>query len=239
MEIVRGEPLSAVLRMSGPSLAEGVGYILATLAALSCAEQSGIVHRDIKPDNILITPEGVVKITDFGLAQIRDSARITASGESLGTPCYMSPEQVTGSAPVDARTDVYSTGVVLYEVLTGKPPFAGANGFAVMLAHQNTEPVAPSELDPSIGQGLSRAILKALEKDPSRRFPNAGAFREALEEAMSQREFTPIPQRPSNPARRQKHIATVVGVGSACLGGLLAWGAHVAMQPGQPVSHAP
>jgi serine/threonine-protein kinase len=239
MEMVRGEPLSAILRRVRPSLSEGVGYILATLSGLSCAEQMGIVHRDIKPDNILITQDGGVKITDFGLAQIRDSARITASGESLGTPCYMSPEQVTGSAPADARTDVYSTGVVLYEVMTGKPPFGGPNGFAVMLAHQNTAPVAPSELDPSIGQGLSRAILKALEKDPSRRFPNAGAFREALEEAMSQREVTAMPQQPSNRVRRQKYIAAVVGIASACLGGLLAWGAHVAMQPGQPVAHAP
>ena len=106
MEKVPGEPLSAILKRGRPPLQEGVRFILATLSALHCAERFGIVHRDIKPDNILITPEGQVKITDFGLAQIRGSARITSSGESLGTPCYMAPEQVVGTNPVDGRTDM-------------------------------------------------------------------------------------------------------------------------------------
>src|SRR5262249_25568356 len=150
--------------------------------------------------------------------------RITSSGESLGTPCYMAPEQVSGTNPVDARTDVYSTAVVLYEIVTGRPPFQGSNGFAVMLSHQNELPVAPVEIEPAIGRQLSQAIMTALEKSPERRFQSAADFHKALTEAMS---FVPL----SRPARigRASHARTagLVAGASMFLGGLVTWAAHI------------
>lgn len=227
MELVRGESLGAILGRGRPPLGEGVGYILATLDALSCAEGLGIVHRDIKPDNILITPEGTVKLTDFGLAQVLDAPRITGSGENIGTPCYMSPEQVSGTAPADARSDIYSTGVVLYEVVTGRPPFQGTNGFAVMLAHQNTAPAPPIELEPAIDPRLNQVILKALEKDPAARFQSAAEFHTALKDAVSQPaavvEATQTPRKVRRPKRWRAAIAFGFAVG-VC--GLAAWSGH-------------
>jgi eukaryotic-like serine/threonine-protein kinase len=186
MELVRGQSLRALLERGRLPLAEGVAYVQAALRGLSCAERLGVVHRDIKPENILITPEGQVKLTDFGLAHVGNDARLTGSGENVGTPCYMSPEQVIGTEPVDGRSDVYSAGVVLYEVVTGQPPFAGTNGFAVMQAQRSTPPVPPITINPAIGPRLNRIILTALEKNPERRFQSAAEFQHALDDAMSQ-----------------------------------------------------
>jgi serine/threonine-protein kinase len=183
MERVPGESLRAVLDRGRLPRATGLRYILDTLSGLDFAAQAGVIHRDIKPENIMITPDGGVKITDFGQAHMVDCARITGSGESLGTPWYIAPEQVDGKGVVDTRTDVYSTGVVLYEVATGRLPFPGTNGFAVACAHLEKEPAPPVQLDPEIGACLSAVILKAMEKAPSRRFPSAAAFRAALQVA--------------------------------------------------------
>lgn len=185
MELVRGESLRAMMEHRRLPLTEGIRYVQAALRGLAAAERVGVVHRDIKPENILITQDGQVKLTDFGLAHVVNSARITGSGENIGTPCYMSPEQVIGTEPVDARTDVYAAGVVLYEVVTGNPPFTGTNGFAVMLAHRNTAPVPPIEANPAISPALNRVILKALEKEPSNRYRNAAELFRALEEAVA------------------------------------------------------
>lgn len=192
MELVRGESLRPILNRGRVPVEEGVDYVRAALRGLACAEKLGIVHRDIKPENILIAPGGTVKLTDFGLAHVVNGANLTGSGENIGTPVYMSPEQVVGNEPVDARTDVYSAGVVLYEVVTGKPPFQGSNGFAVMLAHRNTPPVPPIELNPAIGERLNRVILTALEKEPARRFTGSAEFEKALEEAMADSAKGPV-----------------------------------------------
>jgi hypothetical protein len=181
MERVDGESLRSVLDRGRLPLATGLRYILDTLAGLDFAEQAGVIHRNIKPENIMITPDGGVKITDFGLGQVVNCARITGSGEPLDIPWYIAPEQVDGKGVVDARTDVYSTGVVLYEVATGRLPFPGTNGFAVACAHLEKEPAPPVQLDPELGERLSAVILKAMDKAPSRRYPGAAAFRTAIQ----------------------------------------------------------
>jgi hypothetical protein len=181
MERVAGESLRTVLDRGKLPLATGLRYIMDTLAGLDFAAQVGVIHRNIKPENIMITPDGGVKITDFGLGHVVNCARITGSGESLGTPWYIAPEQVDGKGLVDARTDIYSTGVVLYEVATGRLPFPGTNGFAVACAHLEKEPTPPVQLDPEIGERLNAVILRAMEKAPSRRFPGAAAFRAAIQ----------------------------------------------------------
>ena len=183
MELVPGEPLSAALRRGRVPLIPGISYVLGTLSALAHAHNHGIIHRDIKPENIIITPEDTVKLTDFGLARSPSSPRLTQSGEFAGSPSYMSPEQVVATGPLDARTDIYSTGVVLYEIVTGRPPFAGDSPFEVMLGHQRVIPLPPSRLAPAIPPQLDQVILKALEKMPERRFGTAIEFQMALHQA--------------------------------------------------------
>jgi serine/threonine protein kinase len=237
MELVRGKSLRNVLQGAPLPPAAAAAYILPVLEGLSRAESLGIVHRDIKPDNILITADGTVKLTDFGLAQVANSARITTSGENLGTPCYMSPEQVIGSEPADARTDVYSTGVVLYEAVTGRPPFMGSNGFAVMMAHQSTLPVPPIELQPSVGAELNRVILKALEKLPDRRFQNAAEFRAALEQAV----MPAAVAAPSSAPRRARRAPLVAAAAAVTLAicGFGAWAGHFTAHRGDSESLPP
>jgi serine/threonine protein kinase len=185
MELVHGEPLSGILKRGRVPLERGVSYVLGILSALACAHGHGIVHRDIKPENIIVTPDGAVKLTDFGLARSPASPRLTQSGEFAGSPSYMSPEQVLGTGEIDARSDLYSTGVVLYEIVTGRPPFDGATAFAVMLGHRSAAPVPPIGIDSAIPPGLNQVILTALEKDPERRFRSAGEFQIALHRAVT------------------------------------------------------
>ena len=183
MELVHGEPLSAILRRGRVPLVPGVSYVLGTLSALAHAHAHGIIHRDIKPENIIITPDGAVKLTDFGLARSPSSPRLTQSGEFAGSPSYMSPEQVVATGPIDARSDIYSTGVVLYEIVTGRSPFPGDTPFAVMLGHQSAVPVAPSRFNPAVPPALDQVIQRALEKAPDRRFATASEFQIALHQA--------------------------------------------------------
>jgi len=233
MELVRGESLRAVLERGRPPLEEGVRYVQAALRGLSCAERLGIVHRDIKPENILITQDGEVKLTDFGLAHVASETRLTGSGENIGTPSYMSPEQVIGTEEVDARTDVYSAGVVLYEVVTGRLPFAGTNGFAVMEAQCKTAPVPPRQVNPAVGTRLNRIILTALEKNPGRRFRSAAEFQQALEDAMAQPEYgsrnAPMQFRPRH---RLWQWATAAAATATAACGLLAMAGHLVAHHG-------
>ena len=236
MELVRGESLRAVLEHRKIPLQEGVGYMQAALRGLAAAEQLGVVHRDIKPENILITQDGQVKLTDFGLAHVVNGARITGTGENIGTPCYMSPEQVAGNEPVDARTDVYAAGVVLYEVLTGHPPFTGTNGFAVMLAQRNTPPAPPIEVNPEICPELNRVILKALEKDPLDRFCNAAEMYHALEEAMTHQPIAAV-MPSANHSLRAVHwrwAAITAAAATGLCGLLLSVGHLVTRHPESP-----
>jgi serine/threonine-protein kinase len=185
MELVRGEPLSAILARGRVPLHQGIGYVLGMLDGLSYAHTRGVVHRDIKPENIIVTPDGSVKLTDFGLARSPESPRLTQSGAFAGSPCYMSPEQGLGGSEADSRSDTYSAGVVLYEIVTGRLPFTGETAFAVMSQHQDSAPRPPVEFDPAIGTELNQVILTSLEKDLAKRFQTAADFHAALRHLLA------------------------------------------------------
>ncbi len=183
MELVEGESLEAILERGRIPLETGIDYVLQVLSALGYAHASAVLHRDVKPGNIVVAADGTVKLTDFGLARQAAKPKLTQTGTPAGSPYYMSPEQVHGVGPVDARSDLYSTGVVLYEVVTGRRAFEGASAFEVMLAHVERAPAPPIEVEPTISQALNRVILTALAKEPSGRFQSALEFRDALEAA--------------------------------------------------------
>ena len=179
MEYVEGT--SMAIRLSGASIsvADALNYIDQVLSALSYAHQQNVIHRDIKPGNMMLTPQGVVKVMDFGIARSSTDLTLTMAGTSLGTINYMSPEQVKGE-PTDPRSDLYSVGVCLYEMVTGKKPFEAGSDYSIMTAHVNEAPRPPVEIQPGLSSALNEIILMAIAKDPARRFQTAAAFRNAL-----------------------------------------------------------
>jgi serine/threonine-protein kinase len=180
MELVDGMSLAAHLGRAGALRLDDARAILAQICdAVAAAHAVGVVHRDLKPGNILLDKGRRVKVIDFGLAKASFLAGMTATGLILGTPEYMSPEQVRG-LPCDVRTDVYSLGALAYHLVTGRPPFSGETPIAIGFAHVTETPRAPSALRPELPTELEAAILRALEKDPARRFPDAQALRAAL-----------------------------------------------------------
>jgi serine/threonine-protein kinase len=181
LEYVEGEPLSKRLAREAVSREEGRDIVKQVLRALAYAHERGVIHRDIKPDNILLSADGRVKLTDFGLARPLADLSLTSAGVVLGSVYYMAPEQIRNMTKVDQRADLYSTGAVLYEVMTGRRPFEGNNAFAVMKAQVENAPEPPSKLARGVSPALEAAILKALEKDPAKRFATAGQFLNALD----------------------------------------------------------
>ena len=181
MEFIEGEDLYSKLHSPWPHRAmEGITYVRQVLSALVYAHARGVIHRDIKPSNIMITQEGEAKLLDFGMAFQSAEMSHTRPGYVLGSLHYMSPEQVRGER-VDARSDLYSTGVTLYEILTGRRPFDGKTEYEVMTGHLREEPKRPIELNPSIPPDVSQSILRALAKDASQRFQSAAEFLAALQ----------------------------------------------------------
>jgi beta-lactam-binding protein with PASTA domain/tRNA A-37 threonylcarbamoyl transferase component Bud32 len=181
MEFIDGRPLSAILKTAGPLSADRTADIGAHVAAaLGYAHKHGVIHRDVKPGNVLITDEGRVKVTDFGIARaINTEESLTQTGAVMGTATYFSPEQAEGMG-VDARSDIYSLGVVLYEMATGRPPFLGDTPVAVASKHVRDHPPAPRELNPSIPPTFEAIILKAMAKDPAHRYATAEELRADL-----------------------------------------------------------
>lgn len=173
MEYVKGKTLKQVIRENGRlSYTKAIDIAIQISKALDCAHRSNIIHRDVKPQNILVTEEGVVKVTDFGIAKSPDSATITNSNRILGSAHYFSPEQAKGTY-IDCRTDLYSLGIVLYEMITGRVPFDAESPVSVALKHIQEPVVPPKQLNEEIPESLNKLILKAIEKEPIKRYQSA------------------------------------------------------------------
>ncbi|MFJ5876224.1 protein kinase [Streptomyces sp. S1] len=191
MEYVEGQPLGAVLasdvRQYGAMPADKALKVTAdVLAALDVSHEMGLVHRDIKPGNVMTTKRGVVKVMDFGIARAMQSGvtSMTQTGMVVGTPQYLSPEQALGRA-VDARSDLYSVGIMLFQLLTGRLPFDADSPLAIAYAHVQEEPVAPSSVNRSVTPAMDALVARALRKNPNERFPSAAAMRDECLRVLS------------------------------------------------------
>ncbi|MCK9898979.1 serine/threonine protein kinase [Parafrankia colletiae] len=187
MEFVEGQTLRDIIQARGPLDERYAMQVTAEVcAALDYSHRMGIIHRDIKPANVMVGADGAAKVMDFGIARATTatSSTMTATSAVIGTAQYLSPEQARG-ARVDSRSDVYSTGVLLYELLTGEPPFRGDNPVAVAYQHVREIPPPPSSHDPRISPAADAIVLKAMEKEPDDRYATAGEMRDDLERALS------------------------------------------------------
>lgn len=212
MELIDGEDLATYIERQGRlDVDEVVGLLKQLASALDYAHQQGVVHRDMKPANVLLAGT-TAKVVDFGIARVLSSdTRLTQEGMLVGTARYMAPEQATGGA-ITAATDQYSLGIVAYELLCGNPPFVGKEGdsdFALLYAHTHQAPTPPYQVNPSIPRSTSDAILRALSKEPQKRFPNCEAFVEALGAVQK------------TPVRSEKRTSPYLAVGVAAIGAIL------------------
>src|SRR5256885_8563291 len=187
MELVEGKSLQALLDGGHAfPLPRTLRIMEQTCSALQFAHERSVVHRDIKPATLMLTADDTVKVTDFGTAKILQFGTVQQTAHVMGTPSYMSPEQVKGRV-VDGRSDIFSLGVLLYEMVTGEKPFPGQNITTVIYKIVNEEPVPPRQIDPSIHAGLSAVVMKALAKDPDNRYQSC---REMLEDLRNYRALT-------------------------------------------------
>ena len=240
MEFVDGRTLRDVLKAEGRLMPQRALEVTAdVLSALEVAHNAGIVHRDIKPGNVMLTPTGEIKVMDFGIARaVADSSStMTQTAAVIGTAAYLSPEQARGE-PVDARSDIYSTGCLLYELITGGPPFTGDSPVAVAYQHVREDPVPPSERDPSLSPDVDSVVLMAMAKNPDNRYQSAADMRADLLRAAAGERVAAAPVqrsrgsaavqtatvlRPAGPNRRRRAgiaalfvvvlLAVLVGVG--------------------------
>ncbi len=214
MEYVDGQTLREIVKSTGPMTQQKVIEVMADVcAALDFSHRHQIIHRDVKPANIMINRAGAVKVMDFGIARaLGEGQNVTQTAAVIGTAQYLSPEQARGE-PVDARSDVYAAGCVLYELLTGEPPFTGDTPVAVAYQHVREEPKSPSQVNPSIPPSLDSVVLKALSKNPANRYQSAAEMRTDLVRVrsgqsplapvvMSEDERTAMMAPPTGPTRR-------------------------------------
>jgi len=180
MEYVEGTSLQYCLKHGGIEVARAISFTRQALEALAYAHQRAVVHRDVKPSNILVAPDDRVKLTDFGIASRAGDPKLTGTGVAIGSLLYMSPEQMKAEAP-DARSDLYSLGATLYEMVTGRVPVEGSNFYSILRAHLEEKPRPPIELVPDLPLQLSQVIEKSIEKLPEARFQTAAEFHAALD----------------------------------------------------------
>ena len=183
MELIDGITLKQYMQKKGNKLnwREALHFITQIVKALGHAHSRGIIHRDIKPHNIMVLRDGSVKVADFGIARVASGGHSTLTQEALGSVHYISPEQARGSH-IDARSDLYSAGVVLYEMITGRLPFEGDTPVSVAIQHINSIPLSPREIDPAIPEALEAITMKAMASDVNQRYISADAMLADLEE---------------------------------------------------------
>ena len=173
MELVKGKTLKEIIKKDGTlSWKWAVNIAIQIASALEVAHKNGIIHRDIKPHNIIITEDGVAKVTDFGIAKAVSNSTMTAFGTTIGSVHYFSPEQAKGGI-TDAKSDLYSLGVVMYEMLTGKVPFDADTPVSIALKHMQEEAIEPIEINPEIPTAVNQIVIKAMKKDPIERYQSA------------------------------------------------------------------
>ena len=216
MEYVEGRPLGSVLdadiRQFGAMPADKALKVTAdVLAALEISHEMGLVHRDIKPGNVMVTKRDVVKVMDFGIARAMQSGvtSMTQTGMVVGTPQYLSPEQALGRG-VDARSDLYSVGVMLFQLVTGRLPFDADSPLAIAYAHVQEEPVAPSSINRALPPGVDALVARALKKNPNERFPNAVAMRDECLRVAASFQAAPPSIVPSAPAQSGAGVGAAV-----------------------------
>ncbi|MEU3352044.1 protein kinase [Streptomyces sp. NPDC037389] len=199
MEYVEGQPLRSVLdadvaQYGAMPVGKALKITADVLAALEVSHEMGLVHRDIKPGNVMMTKRGVVKVMDFGIARAMQSGvtSMTQTGMVVGTPQYLSPEQALGRG-VDARSDLYSVGIMLFELMTGRLPFDADSPLAIAYAHVQEEPVAPSTINRSIPPAVDALVMRALKKNPNERFPSAEAMRDECARVAGTAQAAPAP----------------------------------------------
>ena len=214
MEYVDGSTLRELLASGSRLVPERALEIVdGVLNALAYSHQQGIIHRDIKPGNVMLTREGHVKVMDFGIARAMADmgATMTQTSAVIGTAQYLSPEQARGEQ-VDARSDLYSTGCLLYELLTGRPPFAGDSPVSVAVQHVRDEPAPPSQVDPDLPRSLDAVVLKSLAKNREDRYQTAAQMRGDIASVLAGRAVTPPPRGATRPA---EHTSVLPGAGPA------------------------
>ncbi|MEV7619261.1 Stk1 family PASTA domain-containing Ser/Thr kinase [Microbacterium sp. NPDC089321] len=237
MELVQGTLLKDIIAKGPLPVADAIRYADGILEALEYSHRAGVVHRDIKPGNVMITDKGAVKVMDFGIARaVSDSSSTVAeTTQIIGTAAYFSPEQAKGEA-VDARTDLYSAGVVLYEMLSGRQPFRGDSPVAVAYQHVSETPMPLTEVDDQLPRSLDAIVLRAMAKDPYQRFPDAGSFRLALKGvsqgqtpskkdigALTSELYGPNPRQAQETARSLRQLSTDTTMTRTQSGPPVAW----------------
>jgi eukaryotic-like serine/threonine-protein kinase len=202
--------------------------VIAVLRGLDEAHALGIVHRGISADHVIVATDGTVKLGGFDLAKPASGAELTKLGAVIGDPRYISPEQVIGKAVPDARSDLYSVGILLYFVLTGKMPFEGRTDFDILSAQVSADPERPATLNPAIPRALEEVVLRALRKNPDERFASAADFEQALSAAIAAPATTPpaaapVPAPAAQPVAAPRRLAVPVVAGLALILALALW----------------
>jgi eukaryotic-like serine/threonine-protein kinase len=257
MEYLRGRDLAKELELRGTIPAgEAVAYVMQACAAMAEAHALGIIHRDLKPANLFLTDMGVgrlVKVLDFGISKTEshDESDVTSTQSSFGTPCYMSPEQVRSAKHVDGRSDIWSLGVILYEMLSGEPPYGGETASATIAAIAADTPEPLEALCPELPEGLTAAVMRCLARDPRERFATVEAFAAAIAPFVDE-VWMPPPERASQPStpgvttmtvkeapvasrRRLPWLAALVVAGGAAIAAATIVTTHGGVEPARAV----